>query len=196
MNIYTGIGSRETPPDVYALMVALASLLARAGWTLRSGAADGADSAFEQGCDAASGKKEIFLAWRGFNGSTSERYRVSSEALEMASTLHPAWERLGQGPRKLHARNCNQVLGDNLDNPSHAVICWTKDGCETRKQRTNLTGGTGTAIVLADIKGVPVFNLKNDASRERLAQWLLARGVNTEGLELVRAPQARQSDLF
>ena len=41
--IYTGIGSRKTPPGILAQMSELAAFLARSGWVLRSGGAPGAD---------------------------------------------------------------------------------------------------------------------------------------------------------
>ena len=47
---YTGIGSRETPTAILDLMIAIGGVLAQRGFTLRSGGADGADDAFEQGC--------------------------------------------------------------------------------------------------------------------------------------------------
>lgn len=57
--IYAGIGSRSTPDDVIDKMHVLGEHFAHKGWLLRSGAADGADSAFEHGCDNGGGEKEI-----------------------------------------------------------------------------------------------------------------------------------------
>jgi hypothetical protein len=54
-----GIGLRSTPQTV--LDDAGAMKLGKEGWVLRSGAARGADSAFEAGADAAHGGKEIHL---------------------------------------------------------------------------------------------------------------------------------------
>lgn len=65
---YTGVGSRETPRDVQAVMYKFAQKMALHGAVLRSGGADGADTAFELGCDKQQGKKEIYLPWQGFNG--------------------------------------------------------------------------------------------------------------------------------
>jgi len=175
---YTGIGSREAPPEAIKWGEDLGFALAKAGYGLRSGAADGMDTAFEDGAQRASGIMRIFLAWKGFNGNTSPLYIVSPESMAMAATLHPAWERLGQGPRKLHARNCNQVLGETLDNPSEFTVCWTPDGCESEKARTSKTGGTATAIALSDRNGIPVFNLRNSASRAKLNAFLAERGIN------------------
>jgi predicted Rossmann fold nucleotide-binding protein DprA/Smf involved in DNA uptake len=61
--IYAGIGSRETPPDVQKLIFDIADKLAKKGYVLRSGGADGADLTFEAGCDNSNGLKEIFLPW-------------------------------------------------------------------------------------------------------------------------------------
>ena len=46
---YAGIGSRKTPEDIITLMHRLGVRLAELGFTLHSGAANGADTAFEIG---------------------------------------------------------------------------------------------------------------------------------------------------
>jgi len=46
---YSGIGSRSTPENILHMMGDVAYRLANKGWILRSGGADGADNAFEQG---------------------------------------------------------------------------------------------------------------------------------------------------
>src|SRR4051794_35199053 len=55
--IYTGIGSRQTPAEVLALMTRIAQALDAEGYILRSGEAAGADTAFAQGAT----RREIFL---------------------------------------------------------------------------------------------------------------------------------------
>lgn len=170
---YTGVGSRETPLSVQNDMVRLAAAMA-AHYTLRSGGADGADTAFEAGARAVKGPADIFLPWRGFNKNNSSLYGVSDQALALAKAVHPAWERLSQGAQKLQARNMYQVLGLDLESPSDLLVCWTADGCETEAARTSRTGGTASAIVLALRNQVPVFNLANPAARERLAAYLMS----------------------
>ena len=175
---YTGIGSRETPQVVLEEVRGLAAALARAGYTLRSGGADGADAAFEQGARTASATQlEIYLPWQGFNGNPSPLNRVEQRALDVASRLHPAWERLSPAARKLHGRNCYQVLGFSLEILSRFVVCWTADGCESHRTRSVKTGGTATAIVLAERHGVPVFNLGKSGRREALKELLSKDGV-------------------
>jgi len=166
---YTGIGSRETPPEIMGLMETYANQLQSLGYFLRSGGANGADTAFENG---AGKKKQIYLPWKGFNGRKSKRYDITDEALELAEQLHPYWVNLKNGAKKLMARNCYQVLGEDLETPSEFVICWTSDGCETHKDRKNKTGGTGQAISLANLAEIKVYNLANQESIKELDRFL------------------------
>ena len=83
---------------------------------MRSGGAKGADKAFEIGCDNYNGQKEIYLPWKGFEGSDSNLIVKDSKAFEI------------DGTRKLQARNSHQVLGLDLNTPTKFVICWTKNG--------------------------------------------------------------------
>lgn len=166
--LYAGIGSRETPGDVLHVMSRLGSDLAKRGYILRSGAAQGADSAFEYGCDSVQGTKEIWLPWEGFNGRPISPYTPKPAHYQRASELHPAWERLTRGPKSLHARNVGQVLGDNLDTPVSFVVCWTLDGAQSHSEISRTTGGTGTAIRLASLEGIPVFNLRHIDCLDRL----------------------------
>ncbi|MBG6083066.1 hypothetical protein IWX58_004816 [Rubrivivax gelatinosus] len=155
------------------VMRRVASRLAARGFILRSGAADGADTAFEQGA----GAKEIYLPWKGFNGSRSALYDLPSKpyAAQLAGTIHPRWSALKPAVKDLHCRNCWQVLGADLATPSEFVICWTPDGAQTWQERGRQTGGTGTAIALAASRGIPVINLKRPDAIERLARLVLER---------------------
>ena len=164
---YAGIGARATPAAVLADMTVMAGWLARTGWHLSSGGADGADSAFAKG--APPEQRTIWLPWRGYNGHRGPGCRVLSAAqlsacMEIAAPLHPAWERCSPSVRKLHARNAAVLLGEALNRPVDSVVCWTAGG------RTE--GGTGMAIRIAEARGIPVFNLGAMAPRavcERLA---------------------------
>jgi hypothetical protein len=148
---FCGIGARSTPPEILEQMKKIAEHLATCGWILRSGGADGADLAFEIGCDKVAGKKEIYLPWKGFNNSTSELYGVTDNACFIASTIHPVWNKLTYGAKKLHARNVYQVLGLDLDTPAKLVIAWTPNGKEV--------GGTTTAFKLAKQYKIRIINL-------------------------------------
>ena len=149
VKIYTGIGSRDVGQHTAAKLKTIATELAELGYVLRSGAADGCDQAFESG---AGKKADIYLPWKGFNNSKSTLFDLpkSREAYDIAKSIHPAWGELTGGGRRMHIRNVFQVLGDDLDDPSQFLICWTRLGREM--------GGTRTALVLAKQHNIPIFN--------------------------------------
>lgn len=171
-NYYTGIGSRKTPPNVLKQMEALAVRLADDGYTLRSGAAPGADTAFEYGCDDANGRKEIYLPWKMFCDNPSPLYIQHPDCFRIASEIHFAWPYLKPAVRNLMARNVHQVLGKDLNTPSDFVICWTPDGCNSFDGYTSKTGGTGLAIALASIKNIPIFNLNRGGCLEAFVEFI------------------------
>jgi len=164
MKYYSGIGSRETPHMIVQDMYTIAMVLASKGYTLRSGGAVGADSAFELGCVQRNGLKEIFLPWEHFNDSKSTLFPPSEEAKKLARTIHPVYDKLSNKAKLLIARNMHQILGQDLQTPVDFVLCWTDDGAETSKQYSINTGGTGTAISLASQHNIPVYNLSNGSS--------------------------------
>lgn len=178
---YAGIGSRETPADIIALMTRIARRLAGFGHTLRSGAAPGADTAFEAGHREACGAErlEIYLPWAAFERETRARRgwvggvvydKPSYEAEAIAARAHPRWAYLGNGARLLQSRNSYQVLGRELDDPVRFVLCWTPDGATSKT--TQQTGGTGQAIRLAARLGVQTMNLQRDDHRRAWERWL------------------------
>jgi hypothetical protein len=118
---YAGIGSRETPPDVLAIMRRLARLLGSLGFTLRTGGADGADTAFENGA----AKVELYLPWPSFNGRSGSGFlsQPSNKARSIAEQHHPRWYALDHATKKLIARNTHQVLGATCGAPSAFLLC-------------------------------------------------------------------------
>lgn len=168
VRVYAGIGSRETPKDVLDLMTRIAERLDVDGWTLRSGGADGADTAFEKG--TFNQEPEIFLPWARFNGRQRGLDGPTDMAREIAAQHHPSWHRLSRGPQSLIARNTHQILGRFCDNPSAFVLCWTPDGAT--EKTTAKTGGTGQAIRVAVAYKVPVYNLQREDHRKAWEGWL------------------------
>ena len=141
------------------------------GLILRSGGAEGADRAFEEGCDRANGDKEIWRPASDFKQVPHYRY-PTKQHFDLASKYHPIWDRLPEWTKSLHARNVGQILGSDCKTPALFVVCYTKDGCEHDRSRTKDTGGTGMAISIASLCGVPVFNLKNEDAPIRLTAFI------------------------
>lgn len=159
MKFYAGIGSRSTPENVLRSMAILAKIFSGLGYTLRSGGAEGADSAFESGAGL---NKQIFLPWKEFNGNQSKFYTPSSEAELISRHLHPHWGGISRGARLLNIRNVHQIAGPEVGTSplSEFVICWTPNG--------RVVGGTGRAIKIAEFYDVPVYNLANMADAVKL----------------------------
>jgi hypothetical protein len=174
MKAYAGIGSRETPLESLEAMNDFA-FAAGAKLVLRSGGADGADSAFEAGARRGNGQCEIFLPWKGFNKNTSPLFEVNEKAFVLAESVHPRAKFMRRPVKLLIARNMHQILGKNLDDPVEFVVCWTPDGCESHETYGLKTGGTGSAIALASKCGVPVYNLYNPTSLQAALEHFLLR---------------------
>lgn len=164
MKFYAGIGSRQTPQHILELMTIIGTKLRDQGWTLRSGGANGADTAFTLGIDRKD--TEIYLPWNGFNDCSSDFIGASPQAMEIAERLHPAWGRCSQGAKKLHGRNVHQILGKDIDPKTYSsfVICWTPNGADV--------GGTATAIKLARQVGIRVINLAIPKDLEVMTNYL------------------------
>lgn len=158
----------------------IAYWMAKKGFTLRSGGAEGADTAFADGWgDAWSEtagmggsiyKAEIYLPWEGFNDqySSMEGRLILNipEAQTIASEIHPAWDRLTTGAKALHTRNIYQVLGQDLNIPSTGVIFYAEPNGNSVK------GGTRTAVELAKKHDIPVYNLYNERMVYKWENWI------------------------
>lgn len=167
MKVYAGIGSRETPDPILELMTQTSRRLSHKGWLLRSGGAEGADSAFEFGAD----EYEIFLPWSGYNGRSG--YGVgeilpdpdrAAQIEHIAAQHHPAWSRLTRGGRALHCRNVTIILGRDLDQPARFVIAWTPEG--------KGGGGTGQGLRIAQAHDIPIFDLGQPDAFDRLKTFV------------------------
>lgn len=158
-------------------MTILASLLEARGYHLRSGCAEGSDTAFEVGVSNPT-NMSLYVPWKGFAGKPMIS-TITQATMEMAyfyyhfDGIKTGWFDLKQGIQKLMARNCHQVVGPNLDLPSDFVLCWTPDGCETWGARSYRSGGTGQAIAVAADLGISVYNLANPGRLEAfMKEWL------------------------
>jgi hypothetical protein len=165
----TGIGSRKTPAPILTRMEQIAE---RAGlhlsYTLRSGAAPGADTAFERGWDTSGGgKKEIYLPWAYFEKHSSELYLDNLpkllDAWKITEMFHPKPSALTRGPRALIMRNAHQVLGRDLLTPSDLVLCWNDGGY--------VRGGTSQAMRIARHYRIPVINMHDEDWQAQLEQF-------------------------
>ncbi|MDB4330132.1 hypothetical protein N9948_00170 [bacterium] len=153
MSFYTGVGSRNAPPEILSLMAKYASILEGWDYVLRTGDAKGSDKSFSKGVK--NSKNKIVLK---SNDAKPWAYDYVCECMPIDRPKYDApggylsWKPYVKG---LLARNMMQVLGINGEEPSQFLICWTPD----EDMETSLVGGTGYAIRCAKKNKIPVFNL-------------------------------------
>lgn len=156
MQYITIVGSRNVPRNIYLQLRDYGKEYALKSWILRSGGAEGCDSAGEEGFDMVAGTKEIYLAWKKENkkeGIVAPKLSNWDKAIEiLKETLDSShFNNLNPVHLKLHGRNVYQILGQDLNTPSNLMICYTLNG--------EAVGGTKTAILLAQKHNVPIINL-------------------------------------
>lgn len=183
---YAGIGSQKTPTHIQSIMRNIGAHLAAHGWTLRSGGANGADTAFEVGVDDYLStqrnyggahyqqQKEIYLPWAGFNNNPSQLYPrnipFSDEEIAISMGHHPAWGKCSPSAKLMHQRNLRQMIGhqsvcgENVQ-VSKFVVCWTEGG--------QMKGGTSQALRIAKALNVPIFNLGKPINEQELETMIL-----------------------
>lgn len=170
MKYYTGIGSRTISPSEYTTLVYIGKTLKGEGWTVRSGGADGSDSAFGE----ADPEGDHFVPWRDFAklkglheiNVNQFQPKILERANQIASEYHPIWNSLKPAVQLLHARNVFQILGHNLDNPSKfVVLCADQD-------KNGVKGGTGQSVRLARSLNIPCFNIRIEEDLIRIQKWL------------------------
>lgn len=148
---YTGVGSRETPPDMMRKLEYIGERLAELGYTLRSGGARGADMAFQRGAQDVDGLVTVYHAKGKFKHLIPEW--CFEEVRKHIPPDRPPFDSMEEHTRKLLARNMLQVLGDDGKTPSEFLVCWTPAGLTD--------GGTGYALRCAAAHGVMTYNLRN-----------------------------------
>ncbi len=149
MMTYAGIGNRHITEATFDWLESMGLYLSKRGFHLRSGGADGADTAFQRGSQ---GNCTIFRANQATPG-----------AIELASQFHPAWDRCDDYARKLHGRNSMIILGQNLDWPVKFVVCHAQD---------EEKGGTALGIRIARAYNIPVFNMCGNKNYDEFRQFL------------------------
>ena len=179
---FAGVGSRETPPDVLALLVRLGRTLTDLGWTLSSGDAVGADRAFYEGALQSPRFSEvgcrIYLAWNGVGGryhdpdngfyDATQFTETYPQAEALALAARGSFEGLGRGGRALHTRNVFQIYGHTLKEPVSCVLFWAVPQGRSGKVK----GGTSTAVTLAQQAGIKTINLYTDQSQRSALDFL------------------------
>lgn len=168
--LYTGIGSRNLRGCEYQQLFALGSTLAQNRLLPRSGHAVGSDYVIELGARTVwpydQVGPEIYLPHNGFNQGDIEedpwlidatKLPLYVEAERLIRDVHPYGQHLKGFALAAHIRNAFQVLGSDLKSPSLFLLCCADPA---KKGSVDVKGGTGTAVKLAQMHGVEIYNLR------------------------------------
>ena len=164
--IFAGIGNRDTPEFFAKLITKIGKRLADAEWWWATGASGEADKATM----SVSMRGYIYPPWDNFEGFKMQ-YDIPRKAFDKASEYVNKWSSATPGFKKLHARNMMVISGPYMDPDDivDLVLCYTRDGCDSKQTRSLATGGTGSALAFAYDCGIPIVNLANKNALELLS---------------------------
>lgn len=175
------IGSRRLSAEQAERCRQVGARLAGLGALVVSGGAEGADLAFVEGALEAGGKALCVLPWSSYNAALipdgCERLvfnpAVHQDWLEMAREQHPAWGRLSQGARRLHARNSGILVGEAPSQRVSAVIA---------QRAADRRGGTEQGLRLARALGVRLIDLDDPTAFPRVTITPVGGGRGREDI--------------
>jgi len=183
---YTGVGSRNTPPNILKLMELIGESFAHRGFKLRTGDAAGADSAFRTGAikrltevnklPVAEAKKLVEVYAPSMKTGTLGPYErkpdpdLLGRLRLIANEFHPNPNALKGYGRSLMERNALQIFGPRLDDPVDFLVGMLKP-MHLRTKPTDV-GGTGQAYRIAMKNNIPIFDLAPTTSEAQLNESL------------------------
>lgn len=185
---YTGVGSRDITQEEYQLLKQIGTRMSELGYTLRSGAADGSDQAFQHGAcydPKREIKTEIWIPWKTFqidlqNATPFVNYHVPSlydfniaRKFYLETGIIPWFDSMKgsgevggwSGPKKLHGRNYYQVKGKG----DLSKVCIY---CAPENSKGEVDGGTRSAVMVSRHFNVPTFNIRIPEQKEILLKRL------------------------
>lgn len=198
MKAYTGVGSRKTPVEMQAFIQKLACRLAGIEFVLRSGAAVGADRAFELGWlewyanqtpwpKGDNLRAEIYVPWDGYEGHDRDglfgatkspkdvHFKVWEQAEQIVSKIHPAWDAVRKDGTPVLTKGAKTLHTRNVFQVlgPHLNEPSTMLICWAKVTKGgNITGGTATAWNLARSHNIPCFNLADPVDYARIQKFI------------------------
>lgn len=170
------IGTRTVTKDMplYEMLAEWSRILLEKGVIVRTGAADGIDSAAMEGAERVQNTDlrrnlHVFLPWASYNRN---RVPIGASVFIYDPKIHQAWTNsvskyhpnpaaLSRGAFALMARNYGIIAHPD---PVSAVIALPTS--------VSALGGTGQGMRLAEDLGIKLFNLREDNGVNDAACWI------------------------
>ena len=161
--------------------------MAELGYTLRSGAAEGSDTAFQEGvCKVDPKLTQIWLPKPNFNKKKVQHkypkcnyHNINEDMIDYAGNRYlslciiPYWDNLEEDIKRFHGRNYYQVFG------VQSVVKGFPSDPDTRvciyaapEKNGVVEGGTRSAVYLSRYLGVPTYNVLIPKQKEELLSKL------------------------
>lgn len=165
---YVVTGNKDAPQEILTEIENLIKRIEALGYTTRTGGLDGIDTVAEK----ASKRLELYLPWKDFGNKESKLYWNDDLSKQAAKQYSPVYDNLKPAIQAFLAKNARMVLGTKFDSNALFLLCWSEDGAEDKKDVTSRTGNVGHVILIAHSIGVPIFNLGNENTKQRLYNYL------------------------
>lgn len=165
---YIMTSGRDVPKHIVEQMVELSRSIKESGYVLRIGGLEGGDNVLgELDKDA-----ELYLPWKNFSDKVSKLYFSTEECLALASKFNAKFNEINNSMRSFLGMYTRMVLGKDLKSRVNFIICWTPDGAEDSSSITTKTGLIAQAIGIASAMKIPVFNLNNADTVNKIKTYI------------------------
>lgn len=160
-HIFTGIGARTIPSNIFSLLCSIGILLRNNNWVCRTGTARGSDMAFRASYEARPANLEVYAT----EDILHNKYGNADLAKRIVRNYHPCYDEIKYDfCQALLARNVYQILGSDLNTPSEIVFCYTENGL--------VQGGSSIVLRIAQHYGIPIVNLGNPKHLKAIVDYL------------------------
>ena len=156
---FTVVMNKNPPPEIIAKAISMCKFLVDKGFTPRLSLAD------DYGVDilAQVPTAETYLPWKNFNERES-MFTTTNPGKDFAAKFSPHINTVTDPVRAILAHYVHSILGLWMNNSSRFVITWTPDGITNVKDKTEGTGQMYLPIRVANVYGIPVFNLESPST--------------------------------
>ena len=193
-----GSDSVKAESELGQILTSICTRLAILGVTLRTSGTDGTEliaiQAYKEQLELGvipPSRIRVFLPWRGYNTTLlpyGECYTTISKlnydlCSNFIRTVHPYWASGTKNMKLLQAKNALIVFGEKLNRPCDFLIVVAEKDLQGR-----YIGVPSSAIELAKVKGIPIFDLGDDSSLENTL-YELRLYLRSQGYPVITEPE-------
>jgi hypothetical protein len=120
---------------------------------------------------------EVFVPWESFGDTIPVMHIDSAKPTYRAHALtneyHGSFKTQGPSTRRLFAVTMHHIFGSDCATPIDAMICYSDCGSQGVKDiKKGITGIVSFPITSCEHGGIPIFNVRDKANREKLTTFV------------------------